>query len=132
VLVFLDGRSRACRAKLETMLVGAKNLSEVWIVYRPSPRLGRKVSWGSDNREVAYISRPINRSRIPVKERKIYAGSGEASTHDSTYTGVEPTPWQALPCISAEDKEKVCGFYPEVLDTPFMCQLLCVAAVQYT
>jgi hypothetical protein len=73
VLVFLDGRSRACRAKLETMLVTAKNLSEVWIVYRPSPRLGRKVSWGSDNREVAFrILWPINRSRIPLKERTVF------------------------------------------------------------
>jgi hypothetical protein len=132
VLVFLDGRSRSCRAKLEAMLTGVKNLSEVWIVYKPSPRLGRKVSWGSDNREVAFIVWPINRSRIPVKERSLFAGSGEASTHDSTYTGVEPIPWQALPCISAEDKAKVVGYDPEVLDTPFMCQLLCVAAVQYT
>jgi hypothetical protein len=33
--------------------------------------------------------------------------------------------------MSAEDKAKVCGWDPEALDTPFMCQLHC-AAVQYT
>jgi hypothetical protein len=112
MLVFLDGRSHACRTKLETMLVNAKNLSEVWIVYRPSARLGRKVSWGSDNREVAFISWPINRFRIPVKERSVFAASDEASTHDATYTGVDPIPWQALPCMTADDKATVCGYVP--------------------
>jgi hypothetical protein len=57
-----------------------------------------------------------NRSRIPLKEQTVFADVGEASTHDATYTGVEPIPWQALPCMTAEDKAKVCGYDPEALD----------------
>ena len=44
VLVFCDGRSRTCRAKLEEMTKSMRHASEVWVVYKPSPRLGRKVS----------------------------------------------------------------------------------------
>ena len=93
VLVFCDGRSRTCRAKLEEMTKSMRRPSEVWVVYKPSPRLGRKVTFASDNREVLLVSLPVPRVLLPVKERREFAGAGEASTHDSSYTGVPPLPW---------------------------------------
>ncbi len=113
VLVVCDGRSRSCRTKLEKLVEGARHQSEIWVVYKPSPRLGRKVSFASDNREVIIVSTPVSRTQLPTKTRTMYVGAGEASTHDSTYTGVEPTPWSAMPCISLADKAKICGFEPE-------------------
>ena len=110
VLLCCDGRSRACRAKIESMLEPARHLSEIWIVYKPTPRLGRKVTFGSDNRETALVSLPVARTLLPTKQRDEYTGAGEESTHDSTYTGVETVPWIAQPCISTDDKAKIVGF----------------------
>ena len=96
VLLFCDGRSRACRAKLESLVLSARHLSEIWIVYKPTPRLGRKVTFASDNRETAFVSLPVARTLLPTKQRAEFTGAGEASTHDSTYTGVDTVPWSAL------------------------------------
>ena len=74
VLVFCDGRSRTCRAKLEEMTKSMRHPSEVWVVYKPSPRLGRKVTFASDNREVLLVSLPVPRVLLPVKERREFAG----------------------------------------------------------
>ena len=112
VLLFCDGRSRACRAKLESLVLSARHMSEIWIVYKPTPRLGRKVTFASDNRETAFVSLPVARTLLPAKQRAEFTGTGEAPTHDSTYTGVDTVPWSALPCISAEDKENIVGFRP--------------------
>ena len=112
VLVFCDGRSRTCRAKLEEMTKSMRNPKEVWVVYKPSPRLGRTVAFGSDNREVILVSLPIAGSELQVKQRQEFSGAGEASTHDSSYTGVPPLPWEALPQVSNEDKAKIVGRIP--------------------
>ena len=112
VLVFCDGRSRTCRAKLEEMTKSMRNPKEVWVVYKPSPRLGRTVAFGSDNREVILVSLPIAGSELQVKQRQEFSGAGEASTHDSSYTGVPPLPWGALPQVSNEDKAKIVGRIP--------------------
>ena len=75
--------------------------------------MGRKVSFASDNREVALLSMPVARTLLPCKERSEYAGAGENSTHDTTYTGVEPVPWRAMPLVSLTDKAKIHGFEPQ-------------------
>ena len=57
------------------------------------------------------MSLPVPRTSLTTKDRP--AGQGAAkwaqSTHSSFYAGVPPIPWQALPLISASDKEKVLG-----------------------
>ena len=112
VLVFCDGRSRTCRAKLEEMAKSMRHASEVWVVYKPSPRLGRKVTFASDNREVLLVSLAVPRVLLPVKERREFAGAGEASTHDSSYTGVPPLPWGGMPQLTANDKAHITGCVP--------------------
>jgi hypothetical protein len=69
VLLICDGRSRTCHSKLESLLESARHLSEIWVVYTPTPRLGRKVTCGSDNREIALVSLPVARSRGRVHKR---------------------------------------------------------------
>ena len=120
VLLFMDGRSKACRKKLESLTANARHASEVWIVFKSSPRLGRKKSWASDNRETAIISWPVNRSHIPVKQREggEFAGAGEETTHEVTYTGVQPVPWHALPCLPTADKGIIFGHEPQVANAP--------------
>ena len=113
VLVFLDGRSKSWRRELEKQTEQARNLSELWIIYKPSPRLGRRVSFASESREVALVSMPVARTQLACKLRKDkFAAAGESSTHDTTYTGVSPMPWKAMPMISLEDKAKVMGYEP--------------------
>ena len=109
VLVFCDGRSRSWRGKLEELLKEMRHVSEMWVVYQPSPRLGRKVSFGSDNREVILVSTPVARTLLPVRDRAQFGAAGESSTHDSSYTGVPPLPWGGVPHLSSSDKAKILG-----------------------
>jgi hypothetical protein len=107
VLLFCDGRSRSARQQLETLTDGARHLSELWVVYQASRRLGRRVCFASANRETLLLSTPLPRNRLCAKERTSFNAAGEASTHDSTYTGVGPMPWGSMPRLSPEDKEKI-------------------------
>ena len=109
VLDFCDGRSRSWRGKLEELLKEMRHFSEMWVVYQPSPRLGRKVSFGSDNREVILVSTPVARRLLPVRGRAQFGAAGESSTHDSSYTGVPPLPWGGVPHLSSSDKAKILG-----------------------
>lgn len=113
VLVFLDGRSKSWRRELDKQTETARNVSELWIIYKSSPRLGRKVSFASESREVALVSMPVARTQLACKQRKDkFAAAGESSTHDTTYTGVSPMPWKAMPMISLEGKAKIFGYEP--------------------
>ena len=68
VLLICDGRSRTCHSELESLLESARHLSEIWVVYTPTPRLGRKVKFGSDNRETALVSLLVARTLLnPVR-----------------------------------------------------------------
>ena len=111
VLVCCDGRSKKCRQTLETCCANMRHPSEIWVVFTPSPRLGRRVSFASDNKEVVLISTPVPRTQLQVKERSMGVGSGagESSTHDASYTGVAPMAWGSLPMLSKEDKGKILG-----------------------
>jgi hypothetical protein len=110
MLVFFDGRSRHWRRELEKLTDKARQLTELWLIFQQTPRLGRKVCFGSDNREIAFLSLPVSRTLLPCKERKEYVAAGEKSTHDTSYTGVEPMPWQAMPLASHADKIQIMGF----------------------
>lgn len=113
VLMFCDGRSRPCRAEIEKATSQMRHPSEIWLVFAPTERLGRRVSWASDNREVILISTPVARTLLPVTERAEFACAGEASTHDASYTGVPPAPWKSLPHLLTADKGKILGHAPE-------------------
>jgi len=108
-LVFCDGRSRACRRALEAATEDMRHIAEIFLVFKPSPRLGRRLSWSSDNTEVIMFSTPVPRAALPVKKRSanVGQGSGESTTHDASYIGVAPLPWGAMNILSAADKEKI-------------------------
>ncbi len=111
-LLACDGRSRQCRKAIEDGMATARHLSEVWVVFTPTPRLGRKVAWASDNKEALLVSLPVPRTLLHTKDRESFKASGEASTHDASYTGVGPAPWASLPFVNGTDKRKIHGFEP--------------------
>ena len=115
VLLLCDGLSRISRLKLETLVLECqpRNLPELWVVYRPSRRLGRRVSFAAENGEVLLLSTAVDGNRLSAKERSAFNAVGEASTHDTTYTGVQAMPWGAMPRVSLDDKAKILGHKSE-------------------
>jgi hypothetical protein len=112
IAIWFDGRSKSWRKQIEKATEDARNQAELWLIHQPSPRLGRKISFASEAREVALVSMPLPRTRLTCKVRTEFVCAGETSTHDTTYTGVEPMPWPAMPMVSIEDKAKIHGFEP--------------------
>ena len=126
LLVFSDGRSRTCRKALEQLTADARNQIELWVTFQATPRLGRRVAWSSDNKEVSIVSFPVPRVQIPVQPRASASGAvaGESTTHDSTYSGGAPMPWTSMALLSAENKHKILGVLPakprvQLFDTAF-------------
>jgi len=107
VLLFFDGRNANDRAAMATGVQSARNLCELWLTYRSTKRLGRRVAWASDSREIGWISLPVPRTSLAVKERGDGTSEWAESTHDTVYSGVAPVPWDGLPMISAADKARV-------------------------
>jgi hypothetical protein len=109
VLLSLDGRNVTDRKAMMQAFESARNVCDIWIVYEPERRAGRRVAWASDSREMAWLSLPVPRTSIPTKERSKQAAGWAASTHASFYAGVEAVPWVGLPLLKAPDKRKVFG-----------------------
>lgn len=118
VLLLADGRSRIWRRKLEAKLETARNQHETWIVYRPGKRVGRKVAYGSEHKEVLLVSMPLNRTVMAARPRVHFAHAGEKSTHETSYTGVEPAQLASLPLVPATDKAKLLGLSGGAAPTP--------------
>ena len=69
------------------------------------------------------MSMPLNRTQIAATMRDDqFTRAGEESTHETTYTGVDPAPWGTLPLMAVTEKAKVTGAAPatpqaEIFDT---------------
>ena len=85
VLLFGDGRSRKTRRIVENSVEACRHVSELWLVYMPTARLGRRVHFGSDNKETIHVSMPVPRTQLKVQRR--HGRAGETSTFSTTYTG---------------------------------------------
>jgi len=109
VILSFDGRNAADRSAMATNMQKARNLAELWVVFQSTKRLGRRVAWASDSREIGWISLPVPRTSLSVKERGDDTSAWAESTHDTVYSGVAPVPWDGLPLISAADKARVLG-----------------------
>ena len=105
-----DGRSRSCRKAIELVMEKRRHFCELWVVYAPTRRMGRKVFFASDNKETCGVSLPLPRTQLAVKSRDGFNRVGEESTHDSTYTGVTPLAWGAVQKFHAEPKKAILGF----------------------
>ncbi len=115
VLLLSDGRSRSCRLNIEKAIADARYVHEAWVVYAPTKRLGRRVAFAADNNDAIAVPMPINRTHMTAAPRAEFNGAGEETTHETTYCGVAPTPWRALPVLSAEDKSNIVG---HAIDAP--------------
>ena len=77
------------------------------MLYAPTRRLGRKVSFASDSKETCFLSLPCVRTQLAVQRRDSFNTLGEATTHDATYSGVVPLAWGAAPKMHAGDKQAI-------------------------
>jgi len=102
-----DGRHRLNRRMLEDAFNKRKHVQEIWIVYKlaTASKASRKVSFSSQAREAVQVKLPCPRVRLTAKERSAFVDAGEASTHDTTWTGVPACPPSKLPHTSMADKE---------------------------
>ncbi len=113
--IAFDGRSRSCRRAIELVMEKRRHFCELWLVYAPTRRMGRKVCFASDNKETCLVSLPLPRTQMTVVKRQgNFNNIGEESTHDSTYTGVTPLAWGACQKFHAEPKQAILGFEPPV------------------
>jgi hypothetical protein len=119
VLCFFDGRSRLCRRAIEKLTENCRFMTEIFLVYCPTHRLGRRVAWSGNNCEVCLASFPVNKTMLAARDRGgTFNAAGEVSTHDTTYSGVQPVPWGALPLLSAADKAKLLAVSQESVEQP--------------
>ncbi len=119
LLLFCDGRSRFCRRTVEKLAEDCRFPAEVFVIYSPTPRLGRRVAWAGNNAEVILASFPVNRTLLAARERDgSFNAAGESSTHDISYTGVKAVPWSALPLLSVADKAKLLATPQENVQVP--------------
>ena len=109
VLLTFDGRNGADRAAMADAMANTRNLCELWVAYKSTKRLGRRVAWASDGKEIGWLSLPVPRTSLTIKERGEDTAEWGESTHDTVYSGVAPVPWDGLPMISAADKARVLG-----------------------
>ena len=93
--------------QIDDIMEKRRNFCELWVVYAPTRRLGRKVSFASDNKEACLLSLPVVRTQLALQRRDRFNTLGEATTHDTTYTGVEPLAWGAAPKMHAGDKQAI-------------------------
>ena len=91
------GEAAHAGKKLDDIMEKRRNFCELWVLYDPTRRLGRRVSFASDTKETCFLSLPCPRTHLAVQTRESFNRLGEATTHDSTYSGVEPFAWGAVP-----------------------------------
>ena len=108
VVMGFDGLSRSARRKIEDTVGKMPAAAEVFLTYQKAPNkwCARKNFLGSRNQEVGYIAMPVNRTKIPVTERKGEV-EWEDSTHMTTYTGVETTARNHLALIDPAEKAQL-------------------------
>ena len=114
-LLLCDGRSKSYRRHFEDLTEAngkCKHISELWIVYKPTRRTGRREGFASSNREACFLVTPCPRTTLKAKSREAGTegnAAGELTTHSSTYTDVTPLSWLAQPLISTADKAVIFG-----------------------
>ena len=112
-LLVFDGRSTFIRAMMERKMQRARHVSDFWIVYQPRREAGgRKVVFGSRNREVGWVSFPVPKTSVPTQDRKAARSAGneaESSTFASTFSCMVPLAWGQLPSIALADKATIIG-----------------------
>ena len=107
VLLTFDGRNVVARKDLAKEMESTRHLCELWITFAPTKRLGRRVAWSAGCREMGWISLPVARTAIAIKERGDDTSAWGETTHDTVYSGVVLVPWDGLPMISRADKARV-------------------------
>jgi hypothetical protein len=109
IILSLDGRNAADRKCMMGAFEQFRHSCDLWIVYEPVRRAGRRVAWGSDCREVAFLSLPVPRTAVATKTRKSKAAAWAPTTYANFYQGVPQVPWKALPLLTPKDKREVLG-----------------------
>lgn len=110
VLMVFDGCQRKSRRRLASSFEELPHTAEVFLVYQNSWNawVKKKYFMSSENTECGYISLPVTRTKLCVKERTDgFKGAGEVNSHWTSFTGVEMSSRLGLARISDEDRLKV-------------------------
>ena len=105
VTMAFDGSSRSCRKAIEAVMEKRRHFCELWVVYAPTKRMGRKVCFASDNKETCGLSLPLARTQLTVRSRQGF-------NNDSTYTDVPPLSLGACQKFQPGPKEAILGVEP--------------------
>ena len=113
-LMLFDGRNRDTFRHMTKCLQGRPHGNELMILYKPTAvrtEAGRtrKVAMGASNIETVLLWTPVPKTLLAAKERNNYNSLGEASTHDTTYSGVPFRSFRSLPRITEADKRSIMG-----------------------
>lgn len=118
IIMLADGRSRAIRRKFEDFVdlhfSDVSRHAEVWITYGGEAPddvrgKGRKIAFSANTKESCFACFTFSKLKMKAKDRSQYAGSGETSTHNVTYSGVDSRSFKSLPKLPLVDKEKIIG-----------------------
>ena len=95
VLIAIDGRMRDARRCIEDKFADRSHVAEGFITYSGRCSRGvttKNVLWSNQKVESIYAAFPVNRTRLPTKEREAFSkqgtACGESSTSDPTYSSV--------------------------------------------
>ena len=112
---------------MEKHFADTSRQAELWITYSGLTgkadirHAKRKVAFSDAWQEVLLAGLPLAKKRLRSKGRSTFAVCGETSTHNLTYSAVEPRRFDALPKLLPEEKERMVGGrmkpLPEELDT---------------
>ena len=105
--------------QIDDIMEKRRNFCELWVLYAPTKRLGRKVSFASDSKETCFLSLPCSRTQLALQRRQCFNTLGEATTHDATYIGVVPLPWGAAPKMHPGDKQAIMDGHPAAARATF-------------
>ena len=68
-ILFFDDWHLAGRTSMATAAQSMRNMCELRLACKSTRRLGRRVAWASDSREVGWLSLPVLRTELTVKVR---------------------------------------------------------------
>ena len=132
VLLAFDGRDkkvkRACEDWLDEKCPDPMRHIQGPIMYQPTktkqdPRFpGKSFSFASVYEERFFGQLPSHKKNFKMVPRDHFNACSEATTHYSSYTAVPVRPFQHLPKLSVEDKERMTGLtQPALTDTVIAC-----------
>lgn len=73
ICVWFEGRSKSWRKEIDKATENARRLAELWLIFRPPPRLGRKISFAPEVPVVAHEAPLQGAEGVRLRWRAVHA-----------------------------------------------------------